>query len=68
MVGQWGQAGRTSLMKRVNKFKLDVAFVEERYRRLEVSHKQQGGSPWVPWCWLFLGLGRASPGARRRFH
>jgi LMBR1 domain-containing protein 1 len=55
---QRAQGNRISnaLARRINHFKLDVAFVEDRYRKLELSHKAQGGSVFLPWLWLLLGI------------
>lgn len=51
-----GRRAPNALIRRINQFKLEVAFIEERYQRLEVCHKQGGGSVWLAWLWLFLGL------------
>jgi len=52
------QNGVTALPPQI----LPLAFVEDRYRKLELSHKAQGGSVFLPWLWLLLGIGHPSGG------
>eukprot|EP00906_Rhabdomonas_costata_P004422 RCo006536 len=51
-----GAKPKLSLRRAVNKFKVDVEKLEAYYMKLEFAYRERGGSPWVAWFKLFLGI------------